>query len=103
MAKKNSFVFTETNKEEISMLIYQLKNSNSLGPDEIPTSILKSINLIISPILSYLFNKCIKLGEYPNCLKISKVLPLFKSGNSADPGNYRPISILSPLNKIFEN
>ena len=41
-------------------------------------------------------------NKYPNSLKLAKVIPIFKSGTKKLPGNYRPISILSNLNKIIE-
>ena len=44
----------------------------------------------------------INTGEYPDFLKIAKVLPIYKKGEHSDMNNYRPISILSHLNKIFE-
>ena len=44
----------------------------------------------------------IKTGKYPDHLKIAKVIPIFKKGSNNDPNNYRPISILSNVNKIFE-
>ena len=49
-----------------------------------------------------LFNLAISTGVYPDNLKIAKVIPIFKKGNSTSVNNYRPISILSPINKIFE-
>lgn len=79
-----------------------MKNKNSEGPDEIPVNVLKKINNSVSPIISYLINKSIKNGIYPDCLKTAKVIPLFKAGDPYDPGNYRPISLLSIINKIFE-
>ena len=41
-------------------------------------------------------------GEYPTRLKIAKVIALYKKGEKYSPGNYRPISLLSCLNKMFE-
>jgi hypothetical protein len=100
--QSNSIIFTETTIEEISAIISQMKSKYSQGPDEIPTAIIKHLNQILSPILCYLFNKALRLGTYPDCLKIAKVIPLFKSGSSFDTGNYRPISLLPAINKIFE-
>ena len=57
---------------------------------------------VISHKLSLMFNNCINNGIYPNVLKTAKVIPIFKTGNRSDPGNYRPISILSDVNKIYE-
>ena len=53
-------------------------------------------------MLSQIINISIKTGNYPDQLKIAKVIPIYKKGSSSDPSNYRPISILSNINKIFE-
>ena len=49
-----------------------------------------------------MINKSIEKGIFPNELKIAKVTPIFKKGARSDPGNYRPISILPTISKIFE-
>ena len=41
-------------------------------------------------------------GVYPSCLKLTKILPIFKSGSKTVPGNYRPISFLSSIKKSIE-
>ena len=43
-----------------------------------------------------------KSGTYPDALKVAKVIPIFKKGSQSSLNNYRPISVLSPINKIFE-
>jgi hypothetical protein len=54
------------------------------------------------PYLVHSINCSMNSGIYPDCLKLAKVRPLQKSGNKRHVGNYRPISVLSPVNKIFE-
>lgn len=66
------------------------------------TSIIKSIIDILAPYLAFIFNKCIDEGVFPDLMKNSKLIPLFKSGDKSDPANFRPISILPALSKIFE-
>ena len=100
--QKDSFVFYETDNEEIYNIIKNLANKNSEGHDELPISILKKINTAVTPILTYLFNICINQGIYPDSLKIGKVVAIFKSGNKTLPGNNRPITILPAINKVFE-
>ena len=64
--------------------------------------LIRNIILSISNILSILFNKYIENGVYPDVLKISKVIILYKNGNKNDCSNYRPISVTSQFLKIFE-
>ncbi len=101
-SQKNSIALLETTATEVSDIISGLKNKKSSGSDNLPTSLFKLINLVISPILADLFNECLNKGYYPDCLKIAKVIPIHKKGDKSDPNNYRPISLLSIINKIFE-
>jgi hypothetical protein len=64
--------------------------------------VLKKISLNIVDILTYLFNFSINEGIFPDCLKIAHTIPLFKKGDRKNLDNYRPISMLDPLSKIFE-
>ena len=62
----------------------------------------KLIGNYISIPLTYLFNKCITIGYFPNGLKITKVIVIHKSGKKDNMGNYRPISLLPQMSKILE-
>ena len=57
---------------------------------------------ILAPALVKIFNLSLSSGVYPDKLKIAKVIPIFKKGTKTSVNNYRPISILSSINKIFE-
>ena len=100
--QKNSIVINYTTSQEIELIIKNLKNKNSEGIDEIPISIIKKMNPEISKILAYLINRSIQYSQYPNCFKVGKVIALYKAGQTTEPGNYRPITLLPALNKIFE-
>ena len=56
----------------------------------------------IAPHLALIYNLCISEGVFPDLMKLSKVIPLFKSGDLNDVSNFRPISILPVLSKVFE-
>ena len=98
----NSFVFTPVDELEIQKIICQLNKNKASGPYSIPTIILQSIKNIISKPLCDLINLSFTSGAHPDLLKIAKVTPVFKKGSRLTISNYRPISLLSNLNKIFE-
>jgi hypothetical protein len=65
------------------------------GYDEVSMRVLKiSTPYIISP-LTYIFNKTLATGIFPDWLKFSEVKPIFKKGDKTDFTNYRPISLLT--------
>ena len=87
---------------EVISIIKQLSNRKSTGPNSIPTDILHLLMLDISKPLAQIYNLSFKMGEFPDMLKIAKVIPIFKKDSKLLVSNYRPISLLSNLNKILE-
>jgi hypothetical protein len=65
--------------------------------------VLEHIMEIIAPYLALIFNNCLDEGVFPDLMKHSKITPIFKSGDCCDPSNYRPVSVLPALSKIFES
>ena len=98
----NSFVFKTIEPLEITKIIKSLKLKSS-GPNSIPNRILTILSKQLSTIFSKLFNLSFQTGKFPSNLKLAKVIPIFKNkGSSNDVSNYRPISLLSNIDKIFE-
>ena len=88
--------------QEILRIILSLQSSSSCGPDNISSFFLKlGSNILIYP-LTIFFNFCVECGIFPDSLKMSKVVPIFKSGDKTDMNNYRPISLLPVIAKVFE-
>jgi hypothetical protein len=87
---------------EIRGIINSMKPKNSLGYDGISTKILKLCGSQISKPLSFIINKSIKTGVFPERLTYAVITPLHKKGYVSDIANYRPIPILPVFSKIFE-
>ena len=81
--------------------LQRLDGSKATGLDAIPSRFLRDAAEIITPSITHIVNKSIEQGQFPNDLKIARVIPLYKKGSKQDPGNYRPVSILSSLSKIL--
>jgi len=87
---------------EINKILKSLQTKNSYGYDEIPINILKlSAPFIISP-LTYVCNKSLSSGVFPERLKYAIIKPVHKKGYKLLTTNYRPISLLMSFSKIFE-
>ena len=80
-----------------------LNPSHSCGHDNLSTVTLKYIANEISECLTLIINQPITRGIFPDQLKIAKVVPIFKKDDQAQIKNYRPISVLPVMSKIFEN
>lgn len=88
----------------VSKVISKLDASKASGPDGIPVLVLKMCSPELSSILSKLFNCCLSKSCFPSCWKLASVVPVFKNnGERSDPRNYRPVSLLSTVSKIFES
>jgi exonuclease III len=97
-----SITFKNTSTNEVERIIRSLRLKNSYGYDEISTKILKVSATLISSPLNYICNKAIVSGIFPTRLKYSTVKPLYKKGDKENMTNYRPISLLTSLSKVFE-
>jgi len=98
---QRSMFVTPSTDSETANVICKLKNK-SCGLHCIPTFIYKYLSNLISPIVSQLFNLSVIQGVFPSSLKIARITPIFKAGNARLVENYRPISTLPVLSKIFE-
>ena len=100
---ENAFAFREITFNNIRSIIENLKNSNSKDPYRINVKIIKVLkNNIIIP-LTKLINLCIRRNVFPRCLKIAKVVPVFKRGSRTNLSSYTPISLVPTFSKVFES
>ena len=88
--------------EEVSLAINKLDENKVTGPDSIPALLLKNCAANISPSLCDLFNKSLSSGVVPSEWKLANISPIPKKSSVHDVSNYRPISLLSLVSKVFE-
>lgn len=93
----NDFYFVEITEIQVANYINNLKNNCSQGLDQISTKLIKTHKETIIPILTKLINNVTFSAIFPNELKIAKVIPIYKSKDSTNVANYRPISVLPVL------
>ena len=97
----NSIFLSEVTANEISQILGSLKNG-AAGYDEINACLLKLVSPFIAEPLMYLCNQSLSEGLFPMELKLANVIPLYKSDDSFVFNNYRPVSLLCVLSKVFE-
>ena len=87
----------------VKKVIINLDSSKVSGPDCIPVMVVKNCEPELSYILAKLFSICLKKSCFPDCWKLSSVVPVFKNvGGRFTAKNDRPVSLLSVVSKIFE-
>ena len=82
--------------------IDKLENKSSSGHDGISNKLLKLLKMEQSKSLTLIINQMITTDIFPDSFKISKITPLFKKGDASLLSNYRPISLLPTISKIFK-
>ena len=97
---ENSFFCAPSDRAEIVNLIGRQKNK-STDLMNIPVYIY-NFSPVISQTVSMLFNNSLSEGIFPDCFQTAKIIQIFKSGDSNSTVNYRPISMLPFLSKIFK-
>ena len=96
------FCFVEEKDETIKKLIKNIDDKVATGEDNISAKLIKYCNEEITPYLTKIINQGYKTKTFPDILKKAIIKPIFKKGDPNDISNYRPISILSIISKIFE-
>lgn len=98
----NSLFITHVEGSEIMTAIKKAENKSSSGTDGITIRLLKFLSDTLVKPITHLMNSILEQGIFPDALKVGLVIPIFKKGEKADANNYRPITLLNVLSKIFE-
>ena len=100
--EQTTFQIRHTNYYEVKKIILGIKNDCSTGDDSIPIRYLKPvIDEITSPMV-HIINNCIDKHVFPTAWKVARVCPVPKIDHPKDVSEYRPISVLCILSKVFE-
>ena len=96
------FRFRKVIEELVVRAIMQMKTKKSRGPDNISSFIFKIACPVVSKSLAKIFHASLETGIFPEVWKLVRVAPIFKTGVKSDMSNYRPISVLSTVARVFE-
>ena len=98
----NSFFLRPAIEKEVISVINEMKTIKSTGPNSIPTKMLKISNKTICKLLTYLINLSFSNGIFPDLLKSSNIIPIFKREENQGCNHYQPIRLISNLHKLME-
>ena len=99
---ETSFSLKAPSLNVVYKLLSKLNERKSAGLDNIPNKLLKMAASIVSPSLTLIFAKSIETDIFQDEWKLARVTPIFKKGKRDYPNNYRPISVIPTVAKIFE-
>ena len=102
LRKTSKFKFSRVSELEVFLSLENLNTKKSFGADKVHPLLVSIAIFQIYRLVTHIINLSISQGIFPDSMKIAKVFPIFKQGSRSSCDNYRPISILPTLSKIFE-
>ena len=97
-----SFNFSKATNDIVLRNIQKLNTKKASQLNDIPTKYIKKFSDVFTPVITDDYNNCVAIGIFPECFKTAEVIPSYKKDKPTEKTNYRPISILSNISKIYE-
>ena len=98
----SSFKLEEVDVDTIFKMLSKTNSNKAPGMDKLAGIFIKDGAALLASPLTQIVNLSIVFSLFPDPCKIAKLIALFKKGSKTDPKNYRPISLLPLLSKVFE-
>ena len=102
LAPESNFRFSPVNAEDLIKAMSKFKSSQGFGMDNISRFFLKKSMPILANGLCQIFNMSFSTGQFPDSWKVARVTPIYKDSSSSENSNYRPISVLPVVSRLFE-
>ena len=92
-----------TTVSEVRAALAALEETKAVGPDDVSPRLLRRCSAVLARPLSRLFKTILRQNRWPRIWKTSHVVPVRKKSSRSEAANYRPVSLLSVMNKVLEN
>ena len=99
----NTLTDTPFSEEEVLIAIKRLKRHKAPGPDGLPPVVFKLFNNSLVAHFTALFNSILSSESFPEAWSLGSIKPIYKKGDKSDPSNYRSITLLNVMGKIFSS
>ena len=99
---KLEFNFKHMSCDDVRNVLHKINVKKATGYDNIPPKIVQMCSNELCTVITSIINDCFKSNAFPDDMKKAEITPLFKKNNDMNKNNYRPVSILTTFDKVFE-